>query len=81
MKDLKQFLATCESERLLATDESKAEADIPGGLGLKFGFLGDPKKLKDRSKTKLWKQYLEGNGSRAQFYIYGLGTNSKTSSS
>jgi hypothetical protein len=61
MKDLKQFLATCESEALLSDDEAKAEETVPGGLGLVFGFPGDPKKLKDRSKMKLWKQYLQGN--------------------
>jgi hypothetical protein len=60
MKDLKQFLATCESEALLSNNEPKSEDTIPGGLGLRFEFPGDPKKLKDRSKTKLWKQYLEG---------------------
>jgi hypothetical protein len=60
MKDLKQFLATCESEALLSDDETKAEETVPGGLGLVFEFPGDPKKLKDRSKTKLWKQYLQG---------------------
>ncbi|CAO3684807.1 unnamed protein product [Umbelopsis ramanniana] len=62
MKDLKQFLATCESEALLSDDEAKAEETVPGGLGLVFDFPGDPKKLKDRSKMKLWKQYLQANG-------------------
>jgi hypothetical protein len=60
MKGLKQFLATCESEALLADTDPDPEHPIPGGLGLQFGFPGDPKKLKDRSKTKLWKQYLQG---------------------
>ncbi|KAI9283521.1 rab-GTPase-TBC domain-containing protein [Umbelopsis sp. AD052] len=62
MKDLKQFLATCASEALLSDDEDKAWDSVPGGLGLVFDFPGDPKKLKDRSKMKLWKQYLQANG-------------------
>lgn len=60
MKDLKRFLATCESEALLSDNEPKSEDTVPGGLGLRFEFPGDTKKLKDRSKTKLWRQYLKG---------------------
>ncbi|KAI0761790.1 TBC-domain-containing protein [Trametes elegans] len=33
-----------------------------GGLGLKFKFPGDPKKLREASKTKLWTNYLRTHG-------------------
>ncbi|KAI0048786.1 TBC-domain-containing protein [Auriscalpium vulgare] len=33
-----------------------------GGLGLKFKFPGDPKKLREASKTKLWTTYLRVHG-------------------
>ncbi|TFY68288.1 hypothetical protein EVG20_g3622 [Dentipellis fragilis] len=33
-----------------------------GGLGLKFKFPGDPKKLREASKTKLWTNYLKTHG-------------------
>ncbi|EIM86543.1 TBC-domain-containing protein [Stereum hirsutum FP-91666 SS1] len=33
-----------------------------GGLGLKFKFPGDPKKLREASKTKLWTTYLKVHG-------------------
>ncbi|KAI8384447.1 rab-GTPase-TBC domain-containing protein [Radiomyces spectabilis] len=62
MKMLKQFLGTCASEALLA-DKSKDDLDkLPGGLGLEFGFPGDSKKLKDKTKTRLWKEYFKVHG-------------------
>ncbi|RUP44863.1 hypothetical protein BC936DRAFT_148927 [Jimgerdemannia flammicorona] len=60
MKSLKMFLATCYSEALLL--DKKEEELPPCGLGVQFGFPGDMKKLKDRSKTKLWRQYFEEHG-------------------
>ncbi|KAJ2923599.1 hypothetical protein H1R20_g13497, partial [Candolleomyces eurysporus] len=33
-----------------------------GGLGLKFKFPGDPKKLRETSKIKLWTNYLKAHG-------------------
>ncbi|KAI0064014.1 TBC-domain-containing protein [Artomyces pyxidatus] len=33
-----------------------------GGLGLRFKFPGDPKKLREASKTKLWTNYLRVHG-------------------
>ncbi|TFY76730.1 hypothetical protein EWM64_g7281 [Hericium alpestre] len=35
---------------------------VHGGLGLKFKFPGDPKKLREASKTKLWTSYLKTHG-------------------
>ncbi|ORZ02924.1 rab-GTPase-TBC domain-domain-containing protein [Syncephalastrum racemosum] len=63
MKLLKPFLATCESERLLQPEENLIDVHDPaGGLGLIFGYPGDAKKSKDRSKMKLWRQYFVENG-------------------
>ncbi|KAG0371872.1 hypothetical protein BGX24_001058 [Mortierella sp. AD032] len=60
MRSLKPFLATCFSEALLADRPDVAEID--SGLGWIFEFPGDPKKLKNKSKTKLWLQYFKDNG-------------------
>ncbi|KAH0836499.1 hypothetical protein J3R83DRAFT_8136 [Lanmaoa asiatica] len=38
------------------------EADFHGGLGLRFRFPGDPKKLREASKIKLWTTYLRTHG-------------------
>lgn len=54
---MKQFLKTCPSEAVITENGLDL---VPGGLGLTFGFPGDPKKLKEKSKMKLWKQYFEG---------------------
>ncbi|KAF8980526.1 hypothetical protein BGZ46_004067 [Entomortierella lignicola] len=60
MRSLKAFLATCFSEALLADRPDVAAKD--SGLGWVFEFPGDPKKLKNKSKTKLWLQYFKDNG-------------------
>lgn len=60
MRMMKQFLTTCASEAVI-TDKTYEEMNtIPGGLGLQFEFPGDPKKLKEKSKMKLWKKYFIG---------------------
>ncbi|KAG9312784.1 hypothetical protein JVU11DRAFT_6198 [Chiua virens] len=38
------------------------EAEYHGGLGLRFRFPGDPKKLREASKIKLWTTYLRTHG-------------------
>ncbi|KAF9420202.1 hypothetical protein BGZ94_009182 [Podila epigama] len=60
MRSLKPFLATCFSEALLADRPDVAEKDA--GLGWIFEFPGDAKKLKNKSKTKLWLQYFKDHG-------------------
>ncbi|KAF9110868.1 hypothetical protein BGX27_005761 [Mortierella sp. AM989] len=60
MRSLKAFLATCFSEALLADRPDVAGKD--SGLGWIYEFPGDPKKLKNKSKTKLWLQYFKDNG-------------------
>ncbi|KAJ7803212.1 rab-GTPase-TBC domain-containing protein [Mycena olivaceomarginata] len=43
-------------------DAAPRESTYHGGLGLKFKFPGDPKKLREASKIKLWTQYLRAHG-------------------
>ncbi|KAJ7230398.1 rab-GTPase-TBC domain-containing protein [Mycena pura] len=43
-------------------DPAPREITYHGGLGLKFKFPGDPKKLREASKIKLWTQYLRVHG-------------------
>ncbi|KZT07569.1 TBC-domain-containing protein [Laetiporus sulphureus 93-53] len=78
MKTVKNFVKTCYSEILIAAADNEekgidavkaaeaaaADADSMylGGLGLKFKFPGDPKKLREASKTKLWMSYLKTHG-------------------
>jgi hypothetical protein len=53
---------------LIGEDKADGEGDMRGpggsgkgtyerGLGEKFGFPGDAKKMRERSKMKLWKEY------------------------
>lgn len=70
MKLLKPFTASLYSEYLLtAVEDETAEGDARGaggegkgiyerGLGETHGFPGDARKLRERSKIKLWKEYL-----------------------
>ncbi|TBU39769.1 rab-GTPase-TBC domain-containing protein [Dichomitus squalens] len=45
-----------------AQEGSASDSMYLGGLGLKFKFPGDPKKLREASKTKLWTNYLRTHG-------------------
>ncbi|KAL8762838.1 MAG: hypothetical protein Q9184_001224 [Pyrenodesmia sp. 2 TL-2023] len=68
--NLKAIVSQCYSEYLLSEKAHKGteKADIARksppdvGLGLLFGFLGDAKKLRDKSKMRLWGEYLRENG-------------------
>lgn len=63
---LKKVVAECYSEYHLLSKEAKKETEPPrGGLGMKFRFPGDPKKLRDNSKMRLWGEYLRDNGRNA----------------
>ncbi|CEP07863.1 hypothetical protein [Parasitella parasitica] len=62
MRMMKQFLTTCASEAVIAEKTYEEMKTIPGGLGLQFDFPGDPKKLKEKSKMKLWKKYFNEYG-------------------
>jgi hypothetical protein len=56
-KQIKPMLADMPSEVLL--DGRHVDS---GGFGLQFGFPGDQKKLKDKTKTKYWLSYFRENG-------------------
>ncbi|KAI9319371.1 rab-GTPase-TBC domain-containing protein [Dichotomocladium elegans] len=63
MKIFKNFLQTCESEHLLSNDVKLIDVSDPtGGLGMRFGYPGDSKKSKDKSKVYLWSKYFLENG-------------------
>ncbi|KAF9063947.1 rab-GTPase-TBC domain-containing protein [Rhodocollybia butyracea] len=76
MKSVKGFVKTCYSEVLVSAaaptpsdekDEAEgaddaSESSYHGGLGLRFRFPGDPKKLREASKIKLWTTYLKSHG-------------------
>ncbi|KAI8968116.1 TBC-domain-containing protein [Trametes punicea] len=50
-----------------------ADSMYLGGLGLKFKFPGDPKKLREASKTKLWTNYLRTHGRNLTLLRYPIG--------
>ena len=59
MRVLKPFLQGCWSEYFLS---DQAGEEPPGGMGREFGYPGDPRKLKEKSKLRLWREYLLQNG-------------------
>ncbi|GAA5899938.1 hypothetical protein JCM6882_007007 [Rhodosporidiobolus microsporus] len=44
------------------TTEWGVDAGFHAGLGMIFKFPGDPRKLREKSKMKLWKEYLKHHG-------------------
>ncbi|KAI1120774.1 TBC-domain-containing protein [Nemania abortiva] len=62
---LKRVVAECYSEYLLRPEEKKNAASPDAGLGVVFKYPGDPKKLRDRAKMRLWAEYLRDNGRNA----------------
>ncbi|KAK9475960.1 rab-GTPase-TBC domain-containing protein [Lipomyces japonicus] len=69
MKLLKKFLTTLYSEYMLSDksasispDGTKRDSIPEGGLGQLFQYPGDPRKLRDKSKLRLWAEYLRNNG-------------------
>lgn len=70
IENLKAVVGECYSEHLLSgnnkgeRDEAKALNGLKeppdAGLGMVFRYPGDPKKLRDRSKMRLWGEYLRG---------------------
>ncbi|KAJ9155618.1 GTPase activating protein [Pleurostoma richardsiae] len=59
---LKRVVAECYSEYLLRSDDKKTASPPDAGLGMIFRYPGDPKKLRDRAKMRLWAEYLRDNG-------------------
>ncbi|KAI1357792.1 TBC-domain-containing protein [Xylaria arbuscula] len=62
---LKKVVAECYSEYLLRPEEKKNAPSPDAGLGVVFKYPGDPKKLRDRAKMRLWAEYLRDNGRNA----------------
>lgn len=62
---LKRVVAECYSEYLLRPEDKKNAASPDAGLGVIFKYPGDPKKLRDRAKMRLWAEYLRDNGRNA----------------
>lgn len=59
---LKKVVAECYSEYLLRAEGDKDKTPPDAGLGMVFRYPGDPKKLRDRAKMRLWAEYLRDNG-------------------
>ncbi|KAH8662271.1 hypothetical protein BX600DRAFT_382247 [Xylariales sp. PMI_506] len=62
---LKKVVGECYSEYLLRPEDKKAINPPDAGLGMTFRYPGDPKKLRDRAKMRLWAEYLRDNGRNA----------------
>ena len=72
---LRSVVATCYSEHLLDRLLSPAKAEgqdgqsygepPDAGLGMLFKYPGDARKLRDRSKMRLWGEYFRANGRNA----------------
>ncbi|KAI4258785.1 MAG: hypothetical protein LQ352_001094 [Teloschistes flavicans] len=68
--NLKVIVSQCYSEHLLSEKssrsvekpESAARSPIEGGLGLLFRYPGDARKTRDKSKMRLWAEYMRENG-------------------
>ncbi|OAQ68427.1 GTPase activating protein [Pochonia chlamydosporia 170] len=59
---LRKVVAECYSEHLLRSEDRKNASPPDAGLGMVFRYPGDPKKLRDRAKMRLWAEYLRDNG-------------------
>lgn len=70
MKDvdnLKKVVSQCYSEYHLADEKASSATTEPpdSGLGAVFKYPGDARKLRDKAKMRLWKEYLRENGRNA----------------
>ncbi|KAI5856505.1 rab-GTPase-TBC domain-containing protein [Tricharina praecox] len=62
VKNLKILVESCYSEYLLGKDRDGKREEPDAGLGMMFKYPGDARKLRDRSKMRLWAEYLRENG-------------------
>lgn len=65
VKPCKDFLATLYSEFLASSIDARpnsANQEPESGLGQLFGYPGDPRLLRDRSKLRLWYEYIRSHG-------------------
>ncbi|KAF2085527.1 GTPase-activating protein GYP5 [Saccharata proteae CBS 121410] len=77
VKDVENFklvVAECYSEYLVSGEDEKKESSNDGaskkrapdtGLGATFRYPGNPKKLREPTKIRLWREYLRENGRNA----------------
>ncbi|KAL1956758.1 hypothetical protein VTO42DRAFT_6811 [Malbranchea cinnamomea] len=76
LENLRTVVANCHSEYMLtigrsgrpkdaANSEPPAREPPDTGLGLIFRYPGDARKLRDRSKMRLWGEYMKENGRNA----------------
>ncbi|KAK0645283.1 putative GTPase-activating protein [Lasiodiplodia hormozganensis] len=71
VENLKTVVQTCYSEYLLSDDASAKDGDTPKrqppdtGLGMQFKYPGNPRKLREPTKIRLWREYLRENGRNA----------------
>ncbi|KAF7716450.1 Rab-GTPase-TBC domain-containing protein [Penicillium ucsense] len=69
--NLRSIVSDCYSEYLLSGTKAKDATDGQGrqppdaGLGMLFRYPGDARKLRDRSKMRLWGEYFRENGRNA----------------
>ncbi|KAI5843374.1 rab-GTPase-TBC domain-containing protein [Morchella snyderi] len=61
VRNLRTLVESCYSEFLLG-DGSRGRVVPDAGLGLLFKYPGDARKLRDKSKMRLWAEYLRENG-------------------
>lgn len=79
VENLRSVVNDCYSEYLLSSAKSKAQEGTEpaprqppdAGLGMIFRYPGDARKLRDRSKMRLWGEYFRGEWSHFPkgFYI------------
>lgn len=63
IKASKGFLSTFYSEFLVSRLNGNGDLpEPPAGLGKVFGYPGDPRKLRDKSKLRLWYEYILSHG-------------------
>ncbi|KAL0258086.1 GTPase activating protein (GAP) [Diplodia seriata] len=71
VENLKTVVQTCYSEYLLSDDAGAKDGDTPKrqppdtGLGMQFKYPGNPRKLREPTKIRLWREYLRENGRNA----------------
>lgn len=66
--NLRLVVTDCYSEYLLSSAKAKSQEEMGGdarqppdaGLGMLFRYPGDARKLRDRSKMRLWGEYFRG---------------------
>ena len=76
VEKLKRLVGECYSEYLLSNEESERSKEKElveiqkqeppdAGLGQVFRYPGDARKLRDKAKMRLWKEYMKENGRNA----------------